>query len=113
MLKSINILKLVRSFLLTIILCIIYFFTKNGKVIMIPFIFCSVALLLKDLFIVINKVKYIKIFDNIYIISFLVFWFGFLLYFDYLCIKDKNYQLLLFSLIFWLIGISIVKKGKK
>lgn len=110
MIKAVNFIKLIRSFLITLVLVILFFNTSNGKLILIPFIICSIALLLKDLFIIFNKEKYLKIFDKLYIIGFFIFWFGFLIYFDYLCFIDKNYQLLIFSIPFWLVGIFFIKK---
>lgn len=108
--KSINVIKLIRSILITLVLFILFFNISNEKLILIPFIICSIAIVLKDLFIVFNKEKYLKIFDKLYIFGFFVFWFGFLIYFDYLCYIDKNYQLLVFSIPFWLVGIFFIKK---
>ncbi|MDD2376985.1 MAG: hypothetical protein PHD15_06220 [Clostridia bacterium] len=55
-----------------------------------------------------------KIFKNlgmkIYLIGFSLFWFGFLIIFDYTAIQQKNVELLLFSLIFWIAGLFVVKK---
>lgn len=58
-----------------------------------------------------NKLQAIN--SYIYPICFLIFWFGFLIFLDYQAIKDINnggLTTLLFSLIFWATGISIVYK---
>ena len=112
------------------------------KVISIPFGFIAIAIIIKalsmilqgiNLIIYIHKIKkedynkITKIENNsnklyktsnisnyIYIIGFLIFWFGFLMIFDYYTIKfwnDNGSQLFFFSLIFWAAGIYIIYKN--
>ena len=50
------------------------------------------------------------IFSKLYTIGFLLFWFGFLSVAAFLCIRDENYNTLLFTLPFWIAGIFIVKR---
>ena len=110
MFKLINSVKLIRSLLITLLLVLFYINTSNGKVILIPFIICSISLVLKDLCIMLNKEKFIKYFNKLYVVGFFIFWFGFLSYFSYLSIINKEYLMLLFSIPFWLIGIVIFRK---
>ena len=52
----------------------------------------------------------------IYIFGFLIFWFGFLIVFDYHAIKswsNGGSRLFLFSLIFWLVGICVLVNNLK
>lgn len=54
--------------------------------------------------------------SKIYVIAFLVFWFGFLIFFDYFVILQMQQgqggvQMLLFSLIFWAAGLFILYKN--
>lgn len=89
-----------------------FFKTTNvtAKVILTPFLICIFTMFIKDLMFIFNKNKFSKIYKNVFIISFLVFWFGFLIFFCYISIKNREYLYLLFSLPFWLAGVSIVNK---
>lgn len=54
--------------------------------------------------------------DKIYIIGFMIFWFGFLIVFDYFAFQQINkggMQLLLSSLVFWAVGIFVAYRGFK
>ena len=50
------------------------------------------------------------IFSKLYTIGFLLFWFGFLSVAAFLCVRDKNYSTLLFTLPFWIAGIYVIKR---
>ena len=54
-----------------------------------------------------------KIFSKLYIVGFLLFWFGFLIVFDYFAIKQGQMSMLAFSLIFWIVGIYVAIKNFK
>lgn len=63
-----------------------------------------------------NLTKLNSITSHLFVIGFLLFWFGFLIFFDYLAIKQINnggVQLILFSLIFWAAGIYVAYKQFK
>ena len=47
---------------------------------------------------------------NLFTILFFLFWFGFLTVAAYICIRDKQYGMLLYSGIFWLVGIGFAKR---
>ena len=105
------------------------------KMIIVPFIICGLAVLLKGVISLIqcsrnlssnnydynnqekneiinkNLNNFQVVTSRIYIIGFLIFWFGFLILMDYESIKkinDGGLQLILFSLIFWAAGIFVV-----
>ena len=82
------------SIIITLILVNIYIKTPNGKLILLPFLVCSIALLLKNIFLLINKDKYSKLFNKIYAIGFLMFWFGFLIVWCYTSVINKQYSTL-------------------
>lgn len=110
--KNIFIFKLIG--LIPTIIFLIYIFIKSQnmttRIIMIPFLICGFAMLGKNIFLIMNKEKYAKTFNNLYIISFLLYWFGFLIYWCYLNVINRNYFLLLLSIPFWAIGIGIIYK---
>ena len=91
--------------IITLILGNLYIKTPDCKLILLPFLVCSIVLLMKNIFLPINKDKYLKIFNLIYAIGFLMFWFGFLMFLCYTSAVNKQYQLLLFSIPFWLVGL--------
>ena len=55
-----------------------------------------------------NKNKIAKIFGKINTVSFFIYYFGFLIYWDYLAIASKDYILTIFSLFAWSGGIFII-----
>lgn len=114
------------------------------KILTIPFGFCALAVIIKGLSLFFqginliiylykikkedyqelkliekNSTKLIKtnnLSNKIYVIGFLTFWFGFLIFFDYLSIKNWNEngrQLFFFSLVFWIAGIYVIFKNFK
>lgn len=56
-----------------------------------------------------GKSKLSELFGKIFAISFFLFWFGFLVVAAYICLRDKQYGLLLYSIIFWIVGIVFAK----
>lgn len=112
------IIKLIASILTNIILGSIFFSAPIiTKIVMIPFLICGLALMGQMIFLLMDKQKYYQLLSKVYVASFLLYWFGFLIFWLYLNIKNTNYVLLLLSIPFWLIGINLVrnnfkKKGK-
>lgn len=49
-------------------------------------------------------------FSKLYILGFLLFWLGFLGAAVFWCIKDENYNTIWFTLPFWIVGISLIKR---
>ena len=102
--------RLLYSIFITVLLLHFYIKTPNGKLVFIPFLICSISLLIKNIFLILNKDKYAVIFNKIFSIGFLLFWFGFLIFLCYTSVMNKAYSLLLFSIPFWIGGIYIMKK---
>ena len=102
-----------------VILIIISFFMINlfiganniiARIFLLPFIVCVLASIGKNIFMIKDNYKYSNIFSNIYFISFFTFFFGILVIWCYLVIRDGNYAMLIFSIPFWIIGIFFVSK---
>ena len=51
-----------------------------------------------------------NLFHKIFTIIFFLFWFGFLIFAAYICLRDENYGMLLYSGLFWIAGIVFAKK---
>lgn len=102
--------QIVKNIFITMLLFYFYFNTSNGKVILLPFLICSVAMLLKNISLLFNKSKYIDMFNKVFILSFLIFWFGALIFWCYTSIVNREYSSLIFSIPFWIGSIFIIKK---
>ena len=104
--------KLITSAFITALL--FYFIFKsqglNSKIILLPFLLCGITMLGRCIALLCGKQKLAAMFSKLYIIGFLLFWFGFLSVAAFLCIRDENYNTLLFTLPFWIAGIIIVKR---
>ena len=118
-----------------------WFFTKSGdhmtRITLIPFLVCGLSVLIRGIIVLIRGLilrkgmkdenisaervfdKYEKLniaektFSKVYVIGFLVFWFGLLILCDYFAIKQGQLLMLAFSLIFWIAGIYIAIKNLK
>lgn len=83
----------------------------------IPFLLAGISLLLQAIMFLLGKEKLVNFFGKLYNASFFVFWFGFLILFDVITLKQKDFLLFSFSLIFWVVGIILfinnLKQGSK
>lgn len=107
--KGLIVLEILKSILIIASLSYFYVNISSGKIILIPFIACGVYLLLKNVFLLFGNFKYNEIFNKIFTISFMSFWFGYLIYLWYVSITNKQYELLFFSIPFLIIGIYSIK----
>ena len=76
---------------------------KNGnlaRLMIAPFLVCSICYTLEGIFELLNKDKLVNIFKQIFKISFFVFYFGFLSYIVYYSFVNKTYGLLVVVFIF-------------
>lgn len=105
--------KLITSVFITVLLLYFMFKTTglNSKIIFVPFWICSITMVGKQIALLLGKQKLAVVFSKLYTIEFLLFLFGFLSVAVFLCIRDKNYNMLLLTLPFWIVGIYIVKRS--
>lgn len=101
--------KLISSIFITIVLCYFMVKTPSPKIIFVPFLTCAISLAGKNLALILDKKNLAIVFSKLFVVGFLLFWFGFLVVAGYICIRDKNYSMLLFSVPFWFAGIYIIK----
>lgn len=80
------------------------------RIIVVPFFTTSIGIFLQGLLplFMIDKILAIKISKRVYMIGFLLYFFGFLIVWDYLTLRDSQINLFLLSFIFWIIGIYFV-----
>lgn len=102
--------KLISSVIITVILIYFMIKTTDMRIVFIPFLICSISMTLKNVGLIFEKESMIAFFDKLFKIGFFLFWFGFLVAADYICIRDKKYDLFIFSLLFWFAGIYFIKK---
>lgn len=76
----------------------------------IPFIICLILSTIKNICLLIGKDRYANIFNRLYAFVFLLFAFGFLIFWSYLVIKSNNYVTLLFTIPFWIAEIYFIRK---
>lgn len=107
------VISLVSSILILVVLLFLFVKTPNGKIVMIPFLICSIALVLKNVFSSLNNGEYVKIYTKIFNIGFLCFWYGFLFFATYKMIIEKRFELILFSIPFYIVGIYVIKSLRK
>lgn len=95
-----------------------YFMYKStsSKIIFVPFLICGVSLAGKSLMQLAENEKWAAVFHKLFVLGFLLFWFGFLSVAAFVCLRDKSYSILLFTLPLWVVGFFIARNkllGKK
>lgn len=108
--KSIYLRKLVTSVFATILLIYFMIKTTSPNIIFVPFLICGISMIGKSVCLLMDKKKYATIFNKVFIISFLLFWFGFIIMWCYTSFKQGNPIQTIFTIPFLIAGIYIIKK---
>ena len=108
--KSYSANKLASAIFITLLLLYFMVKTSSPKIIFVPFLICSITMAGKHLALLLGKNKFAVIFSKLFSVGFLLFLFGTLIVAAFICVRDKNYTVLLFSTPFWLAGIYLTKK---
>ena len=90
--------------------------TPSPKIILLPFLICSLAMAGKSVAQILGKEKLAGVFHKIFVAGFLLFWMVFLAVAGYISVRDKQYSMLSLLIPFSLIGFFITKNkllGKK
>ncbi len=106
---------IIRNIILSfgILILLIATFFQNPlfeKVIILPFVICSLAFLCENIFLLLNKIEISNIFKKIFNIVFWMYVIGFLAYMVYYSITSKSYPLLIVVALFLLFTICIIKR---
>ncbi len=106
----IKIINIIKAIIINIILGVIYVNLQNSiaKIFFTPFVLCAILMLFMSISVKNSKLE--ALYSKIYKIIFLFYWFGFLLFFDYLGLKQNELSMVYFSLIFWLAGVYMIYK---
>ncbi len=104
--------KTIMALIVSIFLGYILVATNDilAKIIIIPFLMFGISLFIKNTCLIFKKEKPAKVFSKINIISFFIYYFGFLVYWDFIAITSKDYILAVFSLLAWAGGIFVAYK---
>ena len=79
------------------------------KIVISPFLICSIAIFFEYLFLFFNKKKISTIFQYIFRLSFFVYIIGFLIYTTYYAFVNKSYSLLIIVAIFLPVSIHFLR----
>lgn len=103
--------KAITTLVTSIFLAYVLITTKDllTRVIVIPFLSFGISVFIRNICLMIKKYKVAKLFTKISVIIFFIYYFGFLIFWDYLAIVDKEYGMVVFSLVAWFGGISAVR----
>ena len=114
--KKIQIIFIIRKIIISLIttVILIWAFFQNelwAKIIIIPFLICSISFLGQNISLLFNKEKTSTIFKYIFRISFFVYVFGFLSYMVYYAMINKSYSILIVVAVFLIFAIYFFKKS--
>jgi len=93
---------------------LVWAFFKNEiftKIIISPFLICSFAIFMENIFLILNKTKLSNLFKYIFRISFFIYVGAFLLHATYYSITNKYYPMLIIVGIFLIFAIYFFKKA--
>lgn len=90
--------------------------TPSPKIVLLPFLICSLSMAGRSITQILGKDKLAEVFHKCFVAGFVLFWIGFLAVAGYIAIRDKQYSLLILLVPFLLVGIFLIKNkllGKK
>ena len=102
--------NLVTSLVVTVMLISIMMKTPSPKIIFVPFLLCSISMAGQSIALLIGKKGIANFFHKIYAAGFFLFWFGCIGLGTFICIRDKNYGMLLFLAVFLVVGILLMRR---
>ena len=104
--------QIIISIIVSVILLNVLFTSTDlmTKLFVIPFIVFAVSLGIKNILIMLNKKSIAVKFFKLSTVAFLVYWFGFLMYWDRVSFVDGKYMQILFSVPLWLGGFYFTYK---
>lgn len=80
------------------------------RLIVLPFLVFAVSFGLKNVLILLKKEKLAAKISKVYAAAFLIYWFGFLICWDYISFTNGKYMQIVFSIPFWLGGFYFAYK---
>lgn len=83
--------------------------TPNLKVVLVPFLVCSLSVAGREIALTFGKEKAADAFRTLFVVGFLLLLFGFL-FAEIIYAKEGSYTLVLASLPFWFVGIALLRR---
>lgn len=83
--------------------------TPNLKVVLVPFLVCSLSIAGREIALTFGKEKVADAFRTLFIVGFLLLLLGFL-FAEIIYAKEGSYTLVLASLPFWFVGIALLRR---
>ena len=110
--KILYITQIITSLAVALFLCVILMKQDSvmGKAIILPFILCALSETLMGVSVLTDRLNLFEIFKKVQNISFIVFWFGFLIVFCYKTWESSDKTMLLATIPFWGAGVYLVYK---
>lgn len=104
--------KTISSAFISGLLAYFLFKTNNllSKILISLFLVFGISFCITNVLLVFRKNKLAEKVSKIYVIAFFIYWYGFLIYWDYASISNKDYMSVLFSLIMWFAGVYFIYK---
>lgn len=104
--------QVITSSIVTILLLKVLFTSSNmiSKIVVFPFLVFAIALAAKNILLMLNKKELAARVSKVYVIAFLVYCFGFLVYWDYASWLNGNSMAIIFSIPCWIAGIYMLYK---
>ena len=101
--------KTIMALIVSIFLGYILITTKDllTRIVVIPFLMFGISLFIKNICLMFKKNKIAKTFSEINVISFFIYYFGFLICWDYVAITNNDYMSIIYSLLAWFGGIFV------
>lgn len=91
-----------------------YFLFKTNdvlsKIVISLFLVFGISFCITNLLLVFRKNKLAEKVSKVYVIAFFIYWYGFLIYWDYVSILNKDFMSVLISLIMWFAGGYFIYK---
>ena len=110
--KILYITQIITSLAVALFLCVILVKQDSvmGKAIILPFILCALSETLMGVSVLTDRLNLFEIFKKVQNISFIVFWFGFLIVFCYKTWESSDKTMLLATIPFWGAGAYLIYK---
>ena len=84
--------------------------TTSSRVLFVPFLLCCAASIGKNHSLLFHRARLALFFDNAFIITFFLSWFGFLIVACGFAVKGENYKVLFLTLPLWLGGLFFLMR---
>lgn len=103
----------ITALITSVVLCHVLIKTNDllTRIIVIPFLIFGISLFMKNICLVFKKDRIARKFSIINAVSLFVYYFGFLVFWDYTAITNKDYKLIAVSLLLWVGGIFVAYKS--